>query len=264
MPVDQRTGIFYEQQSGGLCRMHSLNAFFGYAKITPSAFQKYIDVYDTYLKERFNITTSSSSFDLVNSDQTNLVSFILKKHRIHARYYALNTIHGKSLDMEIINAPFVFVYNANHIWGVRLKEGKHYKVDSMGGVHSFNIQSLRWSRDIGLLVPVPLKYEWNKKVNELNRILDANNVKTKMQLIQYVKKLHNEKKILGDLEIPLGVAISILETNMREPSVEFSKITELIHRYNSFISVFTDGNYNKIGLIIKHIPDIIFGVVELQ
>lgn len=260
-----RSSIFYERQSGGLCRMHALNAFFGRSKITPDTFQKYISEYDKYLRERFNVHTSSSLFDLINSDQTNLVSFILKKHKIHVRYYALNTLHRKPLDPEISNAQFIFVYNFGHIWGVKKREGKHYKVDSLSGVSAFNINSLTNTRDIGIMIPIALKYEWDKKVDEIKEILSRERIKFKPQLKLYFVKLHKEKRILGNLEIPLGVAMSILETNMSDPpKPEFQIITDLIHRYNSFLSVFTKGNYNKIGLILDHVPDIIFDLIDLQ
>ena len=265
MPVDSRTGIFYETQSGGLCRMHSLNAFFGHSKITAGDFQKWIAVYDTYLKKRFNISTSSATFDLTNSDQTNLVSFILKRHKVHARYYALNTVHGKTLDPEVEKAAFVFVYNAGHIWGIRKLNGKHHKVDSMGGVQPFNIQGLRSMRDIGILVPVPLKYEWNKKIDAINAILDKEGVRCKKQLVQYLTRLHKEKEILGCLEIPMGVAMSILETNLSSPpNLEFKQITNLVTKYNSFLAKFTDGQYNNLGLILEYTPDLIFELVSLQ
>jgi hypothetical protein len=265
MPVDLSTGIFYETQSGGLCRMHSLNAFFGHIKITAGYFQKCIAVYDAYLKKRFNVSTSSATFDLTNSDQTNLVSFILKRHKVHARYYALNTVHGKPLDPEVEKAEFVFVYNADHIWGIRKLNGKHYKVDSMKGVQPFNIQCLMSMRDIGILVPVPLKYEWNKKIDVINAILDKESVLCKKQLVKYLTRLHKKKEILGCLEIPMGVAMSILETNLSSsPNPEFKRITDLVTEYNSFLEKFTDGQYNNLDLILEYVPDIIFKLVLLQ
>jgi hypothetical protein len=262
MPTDTHTGIFYENQSGGLCRMHVLNAFFGYSKITESGFQRWVDMYDNYLKERFNVGTSSAMFDLMNSDQTNLVSFILKKHKVHTRYYALNTLYGKPIDREVLMSHFVFVYNDGHIWGIK---NKHYKVDSMCGVHPFNIQELRTTKNIGILVPVPMKYEWNKKVDTINIIMDNEGIKSKRDLGEYLRRLHATNDVLGCLEIPLGVAMSILETNMPSPPTnEFKQISELIDRYVKFISTFTNGNYNKIDLIIQHIPDIIFELMSLQ
>lgn len=265
MPVDTRTGIFYEEQSGGLCRMHSLNAYFGFGKIHAGNFQKWIVTYDTYLKDRFNINTSSATFDLMNSDQTNLVSFILKKHKVHARYYALNTLYKKPLDAEVVKSQFVFVYNAGHIWGIKLSNGKHYKVDSMGGVQPFNIQGLRSMKDIGILVPVPLKCEWDKKVNTINAIMDKEGIKSKGDLGKYLRYLHENNDVLGCLEIPLGVAISIMETNMSNTyNPEFKQINDLIDLYLEFIVIFTDGNYNKIDLILKYVPDIIFKLVSLH
>ena len=265
MPMDSRYGIFYETQSRGLCRMHVINAFFGYDKISVRDFQKYIELYDDHIKKLFNVSTSSASFDLINSDQTNLVSFILKRHKLHTRYYSLNTVYGKPLDSDIEKAVFIFVYNLTHIWGVRKKDNKYYKVDSIGGVQPFNIQSLRSTRDIGLLVPVPLKYEWNKKVNYINSILDREHIKSKEDLAQYLTRLHKEREILGDLEIPLGVAISILDTNQSTPpKPEFKQITNLINKYNLFLSQFTNGQYNNLYLILKYVPDIIFELTSLQ
>jgi hypothetical protein len=245
--------------------MHSLNAFFGNSKITSDNFHKWISIYDAYLKKRFNVSTSSATFDLTNSDQTNLVSFILKQYKVHARYYAINTVHGKQLDPEVEKAEFVFVYNSGHIWGIRKLNGKHYKVDSMGGVQQFNIQGLSSMRDIGILVPVPLKYEWNKKINIINDILDKEGVRCKKQLVQYLTRLHKEKEILGCLEIPMGVAMSILETNLSRPlNSEFKQITYLIAKYNSFLEKFTNGQYNNLGLILEYVPDLIFELVLLQ
>lgn len=264
MPVDTGYNIFYETQTGGLCRKHSLNAFFGFSKITTNDFNKWIKLYNNYTKNRFCINTSSSDFDIINSDQTNLVSFILKQHKIHTRFYSLNSIYGQTLDKEIIKADFIFVYNSNHIWGVKLVNGKHYKVDSIGGVQLFNIQSLRCMKDIGLLVPVPLKYEWDKNMERISMILDRENINTKQEFESYLKKMNKNNDVLGDLEIPLGVSISILETNLQGDNSEFKKIRGLVRKYLRFISIFTDGNYNNINLILQYIPDIVFELLSLR
>ena len=265
MPVDTKTGIFFETQSNGLCRMHALNAFFGYSKISANDFRKWVVMYDKYLKKYFNVSTSSAMFDLINSDQTNLVSYILKKHKFHMRYYALNALYGKPLDAEVENAQFVFVYNSSHIWGIRLVNGKHYKVDSMSGVQSFNIQKLRNTKNIGVFISVPLKYEWNKHVGIINNIMDSEKIKSRYHLGKYLRKLHNSNDVLGCLEIPLGVAISILDTNMSSPpNPEFKQISDLVDRYLEFLRIFTNGNYNKIDLVLEYVPDIIFELVSLQ
>jgi hypothetical protein len=263
MPISQN--IYYEVQSGGLCRLHALNAYFGYQKISQQEFSSYIREYDMYLKLRFNVTTSCESFDLVNSDQTNLVSYILSKHKIYLRYYALNSMYNKTLDNDILSAKFVFVYNMSHIWGIRKVLDQYFKVDSMSGVSSTNINTLVSTKDIGLMVPVPLKEEWENKVSVINKILSDNKIKTKRQLADYLIKLQGQGDVLGELEVSLGVAVLLLEINMSQPPrPEFKKITDLVDRYNKFISVFTRGNYNKIDLILDHIPDMVFELVHFN
>lgn len=265
MPIDTYTGIFYEIQSGGLCRMHSINAFFGKSKISVGEFHKYIKMYDKYLRRKFNIYVSSGDFDLVNSDQTNLVSFILKKHKVHVKYYALNALYGKKIGSELQNAGFIFVYDANHIWGIRKIKGKHYKVDSMGGVRSFNINRLSGMKNIGILLPRPLKLEWEEKIRNISYILKKESIYKKSDLIHYLRRLNINKQILGDLEIPIGVAVSILETNICNTSnKEFAEIYRVIDLYNDFISQLTNGNYNDINMILKYVPDIIIGLLRLR
>jgi hypothetical protein len=265
MPIDNNYGIYYETQSNDMCRMHSLNAYFGYSKISINDYRGWINTYDDYIKKRFNVRTSSTLFDLTNSDQTNLVSFILKQYKIHTRYYALNNIYSKVLDIDILRASYIFVYNPDHIWGIRLINNEHYKVDSLGGVTPFNINNLTHIKNIGILVPVPLKYEWSNKVELIKSIMCKEGIETKQQLCDYLRYLHSNNNVLGELEIPLGVAMSILETNMPSiPIPEFKQISDLIKKYIKFLSIFTDGNYNKIDFIIRYIPDIIFELISLK
>jgi hypothetical protein len=104
--------IFYEKQSGGLCRMHSLNGYFGMSKIAPYQFQLYIDDYDKEYKEKYNFDSSCVLFDIVASDQKNIVNFILKRHGIYSRYYALNQLHGKNIKeniLDILEGDYFFI-----------------------------------------------------------------------------------------------------------------------------------------------------------
>ena len=136
-------GIYYDTGGGGLCRMRALNAFFGnngLPTIDNYDFNKYIREYDKYLKDRFNITTSSASFDLTNSDQTNLVSWVLGRHGVYAKHYALNEVYGNNTEFrKLYQLPFLFVYNDGHIWTV-IKKSEHYKIDN--GITLFNFESL--------------------------------------------------------------------------------------------------------------------------
>ena len=100
--------LFVEQQNGGLCRMHALNAFFGYAKINSNLFDKYCNEFDKENK-KYNLTTSCKEFDLINSNQSNIISYILKRHGIWTQYFALNQLYNKSIELpnHLVN-KFIF------------------------------------------------------------------------------------------------------------------------------------------------------------
>ena len=70
--------IYYEKQKGGLCRLHSLNAFFGKHEITVKDFNEYKTEYDVWQKNKYNTEISCNNYDTVNSDQnTHLSLYIL-------------------------------------------------------------------------------------------------------------------------------------------------------------------------------------------
>ena len=42
--------MYHETQRGDMCRLHSLNAYFGYKKLEDSDFFKYCDDYDNIIE----------------------------------------------------------------------------------------------------------------------------------------------------------------------------------------------------------------------
>jgi hypothetical protein len=265
MPIDNKTKIFYEHQNGGRCRIHSLNAYFGYCKITNILFDKYVMEYDIFLKKKFNTCISSNNFDVTSCDQTNIISYIMQCHGIHLRYYSPNMIYNTQVCDIMKNTDFIFVFNSTHIWGIRKKESKYYKVDSIGGVSIFNMVLLNKIKNLGIMVPVLMQTEYNRHITDIKDVLKKNQVSTKPDLILYLKSLHKQKKILGNLEIPLCVSISILENNIsnKKNKCIYDKLLHIINKYNEFIVQFTNGNYNNINLIIKYVPDILFTLCSL-
>jgi hypothetical protein len=269
--------IFYEAQYEGLCRMHSLNGYFGESKITPEEFQTYINSYDNEYREKYNFDSSSGSFDIVASDQKNIVNFILKKHGIYSRYYALNQIHGKNIQEHIINilsGEYFFTYNESHIWGCRIYNEKWYKVDSIGGVQPMNINSLTYEKNIGFIIPVNIKSEFYRNLGLIKSIL-CNNTSID-QIKSYLIQKNKEKLILDTLEIPINLCMDILDTNLLfqeskkntcESTIkvihDYTPIKKHIDNYNKFLSKFTRGNYNNIELILEYLPNIIFNLISL-
>ena len=252
MPIQH--GIYYEKQVGGLCRLHSINAFFGENKYSVSDFDKYSNEYDNEYKNKYNITSSCSQFDLVSSNQENIVSYILKKNKVYTRYFALNQLKGNINDIILeMSGKCFFQYNENHIWCIINKDNKWYKVDSIGGVRPVHINSIN-QKNTGFIIPIhPMKeLERNKKI--IKNILV--NCKSKEDIKNFLIQLHQEKKILGELEVPLNIYMDILEIKFRK--VISHEIKKHIISYNNFLRIFTKGNYNNIELIKSSLVDILY------
>ena len=257
-------GIYYQSQSGGLCRLHSLNGYFGKETITRQQFDNYILEYDAKYKKLYNFTSSCESFDVVASDQKNIVSHILKKYNVYTKYYALNQIHGKNINeyiIKILKGDWFFIYNESHIYGARRLNNKWYIVDSMSGVRHTNINSIN-QKNIGFIVPVNIKDEFYRNLKLIKNILSENNQKeiTLDVIKKHLEQKNKEKLILGDLEIPLNLCMDILDANLiqtnnkNEKTNYFSEIQKHVNNYNNFLSQFTNGNYNNLQLVLTVVP----------
>ena len=259
---------YCENQRGGLCRMHSLNHYFGKAQLTESSFGKFMADYDIEYKERYGSKPSCKNWDIVESDQKNIVSFILKHHGVYSRYFALNQMYGKNLStiMQILKGDIFFIFNEGHIWNICRENKKWMSVNSIGGVRPFNINSLTSTKNVGYIVPVDIIHEFTRNLSIIKKILHAADQKKFIE--QYLIKLHADKKVLGDLEIPLGIIMDILRTKSFERikknkfSEEFSSIAKHIVNYDDFLIKYQD-NCNDIALILKYLPDILANLCDL-
>ena len=282
-------GIFYESQRGGLCRLHSINGFFGKVKLTTSQFTQYSKELDKYIKEKFHEESHCLKFDYVSSDHNILVSFILKHYGIYTRYFPINSLYQKrgSLQKHIgdLKGDFFFIFNSGHIWGARKKDGQWYKVDSLSGVSRFNMNSLESSRNTGFLIPVHPKVEFYRNLDKIQIILkkavpdlDISDHKGTAQKIgEYLKKLNDSHSILGELEVPLGVTMNILdvvygkcgdyidkgsETDFKLE--QFKPIERVIKRYDEFLYNFTPSQYHNYELKDKYLTDILLTLLKLK
>ena len=249
--------IYYERQRNGLCRMHVINAYFGKRVITENMFRKYMINYDLMMIKKYNSNISCSDFDIM---WCNLVSYILNKNNIITRNYCFNEIYNKPLDVTIKGSSFIFIYNSNHIWGIKKYKNVYYKVDSIGGVSLFNISSLNKLKNIGLIVTTNRINEWNRNKDIIYQELKSNNALNINGARAYIKKINKNKMILGDLEIPLNNCIRILEISKNKPQL----ITKLLKKYDEFYKLFINKNYNNTNLVMKYIPDILISIIKLH
>lgn len=262
MPTQK--GIFYENQSGGRCRMHAINAFCGRSALNVDHYDAYMKSFDEQMTKRYGEKTSCADFDLVHSDQNNLVSFILKKNGYYARYAPINSFYKKNLKIDDMKGDFIFVFNSDHIWGLKRKGKMWYKVDSIGGVSPIKSAKhyLANVRNIGCMVPVDMRSELNLHVKKMVNILGNNLTVEKIRA--HVLELNENKQVLEDLEIHIGVAVDILDaqSSKLEFTPAFTPIYNIIALYEQFLIEFVAKNYH-IDVIEKYVPQIIYTLTAL-
>jgi hypothetical protein len=244
--------------------MHALNAFFGEALIDAKQFQKYQEDFDALMKTKYKEDISCKQFDLVNSDQNNIITFILKKKGYYARYIPLNTMQGKNLPLDEVKGDFIFMYNETHIWGLRKHQNLWWSVDSMNGVRKTNIYRITRTKNVGFMIPVFMKKELYNHVGKVKALLGKENIETKSDVEEYLKKLNERKEILGELEVHLGVAMDLVEAQIngtKQDSI-YNPIYNLHELYCKFLEEFMTKKYS-LETLKKYIPHILSGLMKL-
>jgi hypothetical protein len=264
--------IYYQSQSGGLCRLHSINGYFEESRISQDQFAKYQKDYDRIYSKKFKHSASCVNFDLVGSDQTTLVSYILKQNGIYSKYFALNEIYQKpkSIILTLLAGAYFFIYNTTHIWGIRCKNNQWYSVDSIGGVRPIDLQQLINTKNVGFIIPVNIKTEYYRNLKLIKNTLKIDkDVNKKEKIIKFITQKHAEGRVLDNLEIPISICIDILETHLvykqkdtKYNSSNFLPIQIQIEQYNDFLSQFSNGRYTDLSLIKKYLVPILIQILH--
>ena len=246
--------IYWERQRSGLCRLHSLNAYFGKLMYSTSDFWELADEFDERQNDMFGVTTSCRNFDLVNSDQRNLITFVLSKNKIYSRYISINS-HKDSIDDAEESGSF-FVYNFDHIWIMSKHNNIWYKIDSMSGVSKYNISRLGKEKNIGLIIPIKNTHNEFMKLAAKMKMLVGNDVET------FLREQNQKEKNIGELEIILGAIIEVLRVQLNERT-KWSHVSDLIYYYDEFTKELSKGNYNKLSFVLQHIVPIIEHIYQI-
>lgn len=128
--------LYGEPQRGDLCRMHSLNAYYGRAKFNSSSFHELCDQFD----KKNNLPKGMSRRDFYMDEGYTLTSFIIESFnefgdqcivspRYRAKYRPV--ISEEWLLKHGITSGFMFT--DGHIWAWRYHNGSWYEIDSMRG-----------------------------------------------------------------------------------------------------------------------------------
>lgn len=243
------SNIYYEKQQGDLCRLHSINAYFGYKKLDQSDFFKYCSEYDELIKGLK--TQGMDGF----SEGRCIISYILDK--LDSKYIFLipiNSYNGirNHIDINRYNKLIptlwcYFEFNKGHVWLNKKINGIWYKIDSISGVNRIDSPIIK---NNGYLLVIDGKHLYNEifytikliDIHQQNELYYTNlyyslksiklntlafNSKCNLnELIQYNKKI----SLLSNIKEKL---LEIVENNRSNKNCDYSTIN---HKINLFIN----------------------------
>jgi hypothetical protein len=247
--------IYWEQQRGGLCRLHSINAYFGKQEFNEKEFNEHADEFDSIQYDKFGENISCKTFDIVNSDQCNLVTHILSSRGIYVRYVPPNE-HKECVSIAI-NAGCFFVFNLDHIWFVKKYDKEWYRVDSMSGVSIIDPMTIINEKNIGLMIPIQNKLTEFCRIGALLCDIIGPDVS------QFIIDKHVSASILGDAETCLGPMVEVLRVQQNCGKGVLS-IKQFIDKYDSFIKkMITNGNRNNLPFLLRDACWVIRALIKI-
>ena len=191
--------MYWERQRGDLCRLHSLNAFFGRNEISEEQFRKYCDEYDKIVPG-----LETKSMDGFSGGRC-IINWLLHNRGYHTVLIPINKYNSRNnINIEyyknLIKSSFihnVFEFNPKHVWLNKKNNKIWYKLDSMSGCNPTDI-----------------------KLGNNGYIIVFDNVKiTSKQLDFYISEIRKHKETYNEntevLWYNFSYAIELIKTNNR-------------------------------------------------
>jgi hypothetical protein len=235
--------IYVECQRGDLCRLHSINAYFGYKKIDENEFFKYCSEYDEVIKGLKTVDMDGFS------EGRCIISYILDK--LDNKYVFLIPINSytsvrNEIDIDRYNKLIklvngFFEFNKGHVWFNKKMNGKWYKIDSISGVNMINVPNIR---NNGILLIIDDKHLYNEifyYLNLINSDNSDNTINIEVTLINLYYALKNVK------------LNKTADENYNTYTEIFINIKELLRHYidNNRLNKNTEKNVENIKRLVK-------------
>lgn len=156
--------LYGEPQQGDLCRMHSLNAYFGGRRFDPSSFHRLCDEFDVWAKAH---PVGTSRRDVYHEGGHILLSYAIERYNVFGERCAMSTRHSASRRVAFTpewaarhGVTAAFMFNDGHIWAWRFHDGRWYEINSMvaGGAPQPRDSLRAWN---GSGVSIIVCYPWS-------------------------------------------------------------------------------------------------------
>ena len=236
------TEIYWESQRGNMCRLHSLNAYFNFKKITEPDFIQYCNDYNQYIKDYYGEIILSQNYDIFPT--YSLISYIIKRLVNKYCYFVpFNKLKNekKSFSELLHNSKSFFVFNQKHIYLVKLHKNKWYKVDSLSGIVNIKLNQYDHGNKMGFIIPreiEDLDYDIQVFRKKILNFLDVSQIKTTLNVKTWVNN-NFKTKLLDNMEVWLSHLNQIYQLK-NTPNIIL----------NSMLNSFYQNKHNE-----KHIHD---------
>jgi hypothetical protein len=238
--------IYWERQRGDLCRIHSINAYFGCKKLDEQEFFKYCSEYDEIIKGLK--TVGMDGF----SEGRCIISYILDKlDKQYVFLIPINSYNGvrNEIDIErytklIKLVKGYFEFNKGHVWFNKNINGNWYKIDSISGVNMINDPSIRKN---GILLIIDDKHLYNEIFYYLNLIDNTSNDTCEVMLINLHYALKNiTLNKTADEKYNTSIELFINIKQLLNDYIENNRINKntekCIENIKSLVKLFIKGN----------------------
>jgi len=262
---------YYEQQRGGRCRIHALNAFFGGPCLTDSTFSQWCIKYNDEYKNKL---PPAEAWDSVLSTQENIVAYVVRNVTNMGMVYIppghLATtllLWNKTKLTDLVDkiVPRLFVFNADHIWMYIKESGVWFNVDSISGVKPVSVDAVA-SRDkrLGFMVALSMEGMHNAIRNIRLRVIanlvkvsvpDKTNTHTEVSIREMIKQEIRDKRMFSLFEVDLSTYFNYLR--IIQPHSHMARM------YMKFMSTF-ERNPANTSLIVKYVPKFIHYVCVVE
>ena len=241
------SNIYCERQHDDLCRLHSINGYFGFKKLDQSDFFNYCNEYDEIIKG-----VKTQGMDGFSEGRC-IISYILEK--LDNKYIFLipiNSYNGirNHIDIDRYNKLIptlwcYFEFNKGHVWVNKKIHGIWYKIDSISGVNIIDNPTIK---NNGYLLVINGKQLYNEIFytiklihnNELNELYSTNlyySLKSiKLNTIEFDSKYNLNELIQYNKKIILlsnikEKLLEIIENNRRNLKCDYSPINQKINLF---------------------------------
>ena len=224
--------IYYERQKDDLCRLHSINAYFGFKKIDESEFFKWCDEYDNVIKGLK--TKGMDGF----SEGRCIISYILEKmENKYVFLIPMNSYKGIRNDIDIDRYNKIirgiggfFEFNKGHVWFNKKIKGRWYKIDSISGVNNINTPIIR---NNGFLLIIDGKHLYNEIYYYLESIKNSDSINS-------INSINSEVTINN-----LYYSLKVIKLNQIRNNSEYNNKIILLNKIYQLLITFVKQNRNN-------------------